>query len=53
MFIAILIAALALWAVIASLVELRRDGYRAVPTDWSRVAGIDPLQRPESHSAYR
>ncbi|WP_262927690.1 hypothetical protein [Microbacterium sp. NIBRBAC000506063] len=38
MFIVILIAALALWGAIATVVELGRDGFRAVPTDWSRVA---------------
>lgn len=37
MFIVIVLGALALWGLVATVVELRRDGYRAVPTDWSRV----------------
>ncbi|WP_309066901.1 hypothetical protein [Microbacterium sp.] len=53
MFIAILLLALVLWAAVATVVEWRRDGYRAVPTDWSRVAGIDPSQRPEATTLYR
>jgi len=42
MFLVALLAALALWGVAATLVELRRDGYRAVPTDWSRAIPDDP-----------
>ncbi|MFE6734791.1 hypothetical protein [Microbacterium sp. NPDC057650] len=38
MFIVILLSAVALWGLISTVVELCRDGYRAVPTDWSRVA---------------
>ncbi|MFD5214346.1 hypothetical protein [Microbacterium sp. NPDC058345] len=53
MFIAILIAALVLWALIATLIELRSDGFRATPTDWSRLDGVDPLHRAESRSSYR
>ena len=41
MILIIALAALALWAVTATLVELRRDGYRATPTDWSRVPDHD------------
>ncbi|MFC4138003.1 MULTISPECIES: hypothetical protein [unclassified Microbacterium] len=37
MFIVILLSAVALWGLIATVVELRRDGYRPVPTDWNRV----------------
>ncbi|GAB3596412.1 hypothetical protein [Microbacterium tumbae] len=37
----LLLAALSLWAVIATLIEVRRDGYRARETDWSRVAEND------------
>ncbi|MBO9625729.1 MAG: hypothetical protein J7484_05065 [Microbacterium sp.] len=33
--------ALGVWALVATVIELRRDGYRAAPTDWSRVAGRD------------
>ncbi|WCM55581.1 hypothetical protein [Microbacterium sp. EF45047] len=53
MIIAILLAALALWGVIATIIEVRRDGYRPVPTDWSRVAGIDAAQHPEPGVGYR
>ncbi|MFK0403128.1 hypothetical protein ACIQTT_12410 [Microbacterium sp. NPDC090225] len=41
----ILLAALALWALVATVVELRRDGYRPTPTDWNRVAERDSLHR--------
>ncbi|MHC9044835.1 hypothetical protein ACYX8G_09640 [Microbacterium saperdae] len=41
MILLIALAALAIWAAIATLVELRRDGYRATPTDWSRVLDQD------------
>ena len=41
MILVIVLLALAVWAITATAVELRRDGYRAVPTDWSRVAGRD------------
>jgi len=41
MFIVIVLSVLALWAVIATIVELRRDGFRATPTDWARVAEND------------
>lgn len=41
MSILIILAALALWGLVAAFVELRRDGHRALPTDWSRVAEHD------------
>lgn len=55
MFLLIIISALALWAIIATFIELRRDGYRAVATDWSRVGARDtsPLQQAESMTSYR
>ncbi|WP_268928529.1 hypothetical protein [Microbacterium sp. KUDC0406] len=37
MFIMILLSAMALWGLIATVVELRRDGYGPVRTDWNRV----------------
>lgn len=45
----LLIALLALiaWAAIATFFEVRRDGYRAVPTDWTRVAGRESGEQPE------
>ncbi|CAH0185852.1 hypothetical protein SRABI76_01648 [Microbacterium oxydans] len=42
MLLLIALAALVLWATIATVVELRRDGYRQQPTDWNRVGGHDP-----------
>ncbi|WP_270365800.1 hypothetical protein [Microbacterium algeriense] len=53
MILIILLIALATWGVIASIVELRRDGYRRTPTDWSRVAGRDIGQHAESGHIYR
>ncbi|MFS0853728.1 hypothetical protein [Microbacterium sp. 179-I 3D4 NHS] len=53
MIILILLLALALWGLIATIVELRRDGYRRTPTDWRRVAERDPLTAAESGIAYR
>jgi hypothetical protein len=53
MILIILLIALAAWGVIASIVELRRDGYRRTPTDWSRVAGRDIGQHAESGHIYR
>ena len=41
MFIVIIILALALWGTAATVAELRRDGFRATPTDWTRVAEND------------
>ncbi|WP_165807977.1 hypothetical protein [Microbacterium sp. TPD7012] len=49
----IAVLALALWATVASVVELRRDGYRQTPTDWSRVAGRDVAQHAETGHTYR
>ncbi|WEK61183.1 MAG: hypothetical protein P0Y60_00035 [Candidatus Microbacterium colombiense] len=53
MIILIALAVLAIWAVVATVVELRRDGYRPTPTDWSRVAEHDLSQRPEATHVYR
>lgn len=53
MILLIAVLALAVWAGIATLVELRRDGYRQVPTDWSRVDDVDALTRAESGHGYR
>lgn len=53
MILIIALIALALWATIATIVELRRDGYRRTPTDWSRVRGRDLNQQAESGHAYR
>lgn len=41
MIIVIVLAALAIWGIAATAIEVRRDGYRAVPTDWARVAEHD------------
>lgn len=53
MILIILIAAIALWGVIATIVDVHRDGYRRTPTDPHRVADLDPLQRAEPGPAYR
>lgn len=45
MFIVILLSALALWALTATIVEVRRDGSRPTPTDWARVAENDRARR--------
>ncbi|MGW8482848.1 hypothetical protein ACWGJP_06895 [Microbacterium sp. NPDC055903] len=37
----LLLAALAIWAAVATLVEVRRDGYGPCATDWTRVSGRD------------
>jgi hypothetical protein len=49
----IALIALAAWAAVSTIVELRRDGYRPTPTDWSRVSGRDVQQRAESGHVYR
>lgn len=46
----IALAVLALWMLVATLREVRRDGHRAVPTDWSRVAGRDVEPAPARSS---
>jgi hypothetical protein len=51
MILLIALIALAVWAAIATVVELRRDGYHPAPTDWSRVAGREP--RPHAHRLSR
>lgn len=54
MFIIFLLAAIALTGLVATLVEIRRDGYRAVSTDWTRVAEHDvTIQNAESMITYR
>lgn len=49
----IALIALTLWGIIATVIEVRRDGYHPVATDWSRVAGRDVLDRPEAGAGYR
>lgn len=41
MILLIALAALVIWAIIATVVVVRRDGYRPTPTDWNRVVGDD------------
>jgi len=53
MFLLLALLALVLWAVIATVVELRRDGYRQTPTDWSRVGEPRAHDRAESGHIYR
>lgn len=51
MLLVIVIIALAALAMIATFIELRRDGYRHIPTDWSRVGGYhpEPAERIQTH----
>ena len=51
MFIVIILAALTVWGAIATIVTVRRDGYRAAPTDWSRATQRDPSEAREAESA--
>ena len=37
MLIILVLAALALCAIAASIAALRNDGYRRIPTDWARL----------------
>lgn len=53
MILLIILSAIVIWAIIATVLEVRRDGYRPAPTDWSRVAGRDSLQQAESGHGYR
>ncbi|WP_337001418.1 MULTISPECIES: hypothetical protein [unclassified Microbacterium] len=53
MILVIALIALAAWATVATLVELRRDGHRRTPTDWNLVAGRDLDQRAEPGHIYR
>lgn len=53
MFLIILLAALALIGIVATFVESRRDGFRPVTTDWTRVAEHDALSDAESTVSYR
>lgn len=43
----IALIALIVWALIATVAEVRRDGYREMPTDWARVAGRETAAQPE------
>jgi hypothetical protein len=53
MVVIIILAALAVVGVVATLVELRRDGFRPVATDWTRVAEYDSVQNAESAPIHR
>lgn len=53
MFIIILLAALALTGLVATIIELRRDGFHAAPTNWTRVAEHSSSQDAESAHIYR
>jgi hypothetical protein len=41
MILIIALVLLGVWAIVQTVIELRRDGYRRVPTDWSRVTAPD------------
>lgn len=53
MFLIILLAALAIAGLITTIVDIRRDGHRRVPTNWTRVAEHDPLGDASSITSYR
>ncbi len=49
----IVLLLIVLSAAVATVVELRRDGYRPTPTDWSRVAGRDPYDTAQVAHGHR
>jgi hypothetical protein len=51
MILLIALVVLAGWAVVGTIIEVRRDGYRAVPTDWTRVAPAERRGRESLDSA--
>ncbi|WP_308491760.1 hypothetical protein [Microbacterium terrisoli] len=53
MFIIVVLAGLAIWGLVATVIELRRDGYRAVPTNETRVAEYGPPEDSSAGSAPR
>jgi len=53
MFIIILLAVLAAVGLVATFVEIRRDGFRPVATDWARVAERDAIHDAEPTVTYR
>lgn len=53
MFILILLALIAVSGVALTIVGLRRDGYRAAPTDPAQLAGRGTLDQAESTTVYR
>ncbi len=53
MFIIILLAVLALVGLVTTIVEIRRDGFRPIATDWTRVAERDALVDASSAVTYR
>nr|WP_201470765.1 hypothetical protein [Microbacterium hydrocarbonoxydans] len=53
MILLILLLGLAAWATIATVVEVRRDGYRRTPTDWSRAAAHSTSDAAQSGHVYR
>lgn len=53
MVIVFVLATLALTGLVATLIELHRDGFRAVATDWTRVAERDIVSDAESSMIYR
>ena len=53
MFLIILLAALAVTGLVATFIEVGRDGFRPVPTDWTRVAEHDAVGSGTRPRAYR
>ncbi|CAH0149338.1 MULTISPECIES: hypothetical protein [unclassified Microbacterium] len=53
MILIILLAALALIGLIATFIEVHRDGFRPVATDWTRVAEHDVVGVSAQPGSYR
>lgn len=53
MILIIALVAIMIWGIVATILDVRQDGYRATPTDWSRVAGRDALQDADPGHTYR
>lgn len=53
MILLIALLVLVLGIVVATIVEVRRDGYRQTPTDWTRVAERGATSQPELTRIYR
>jgi len=53
MILLLLLALLVLLGVVLTIVEIHRDGYRAVPTDPAQLAGRGTLDQAEATTVYR
>jgi hypothetical protein len=53
MILLIIVLGLTAWATAATVVEVRRDGYRQTPTDWSRAAAHSTSDAAQPGHVYR